>query len=401
MANELITLGAAHAKKSVLSIPQLSVDGFFISLSKLHSDPRMIFSRMQYRICALPSVQLLSPSFCSEDYNPLVESLVRQSSSHHFQTLMIQEQEERESRSSPRRIKYSKHVYSRHTLAEFADTIQHPVIDVTVVTDIATPLPESLRNRVLDLLVPSFDAITRLSLLPILSTTCEPSDARLECQKYRSFLCGFFIHPDAHLQQRLQLCILGIGETSDFSASLRACVESQQLFYPGMRFCLEESTADGLARNMTRLMREVAERVEDPDVIAMLAADMEEDVVSGDHEYVSMDHEYVSMDHEYVSMDHKHTSPSTDSSDEEEVIRHLLPLTVLVNNRRGNLNQSLREQVCASIIDSTPLPCSGRTAVVAPKRQTGTEMKLYLQMNCRQNVQTLNDVFDWLARNPE
>ena len=161
-----------------------------------------------------------------------------------------------------------------------------------------------------------------------------------------------------------------------------------------MRFCLEESTADGLARNMTRLMREVAERVEDPDVVAMLAADMEEDVASGDHEYVS-------MDHEYVSMDHKHTSPSTDSSDEEEVIRHLLPLTVLVNNRRGNLNQSLREQVCASITDSTPLPCSGRTAVVAPKRQTGTEMKLYLQMNCRQNVQTLNDVFDWLARNPE
>ena len=77
MASELIALGAAHAKKSVLSVPQLSVDGFFISLSKLQSDPRMIFSRMQYRICALPSVQLLSPSFCGEDYNPLTQSLVR------------------------------------------------------------------------------------------------------------------------------------------------------------------------------------------------------------------------------------------------------------------------------------------------------------------------------------
>ena len=52
------------------------MDGFFISLSKLQSDPRMIFSRMQYRICALPSVQQLSPAFCDEDYDPLTQSLV-------------------------------------------------------------------------------------------------------------------------------------------------------------------------------------------------------------------------------------------------------------------------------------------------------------------------------------
>ena len=76
MASELMALGSAHSKKNVRSIPQLFVDGFFISLSKLQSDPRMIFSRMQYRICALPSVQQLSPAFCDEDYDPLTQSLV-------------------------------------------------------------------------------------------------------------------------------------------------------------------------------------------------------------------------------------------------------------------------------------------------------------------------------------
>ena len=60
MASELMALGSAHSKKNVRSIPQLSVDGFFISLSKLQSDPRLIFSRMQYR----------------EDYDPLTQSLV-------------------------------------------------------------------------------------------------------------------------------------------------------------------------------------------------------------------------------------------------------------------------------------------------------------------------------------
>lgn len=151
---------------------------------------------------------------------------------------MMLEQNARESRSSPRKIKYSKQVYSRYTLAEFADTIQHPVIDVTVVADITTPLPESLRSRVLDLLDPSFDAITHLSILPILSTPCEASDIRLECLKYRSFLCGFYMYPDTRLQQQLQLCILGIEEPSNFSAALRECVTSYQLFYPGMRACL-------------------------------------------------------------------------------------------------------------------------------------------------------------------
>ena len=316
---------------------------------------------------------------------------------------MIQEQEDRASRSSPHKIKYSKQVYSRHTLAEFADTIQHPVIDVTIVTDITISLPESMRSHALDLLDPSFDAITRLSILPILLTECEPSDTRLECQKYRSFLCSFFIHPDTRLQQQLQLCILGIGETSDFSASLRACVESYQLFYPGMRVCLEKSDADGLARNMTLLMSEVARKVDDPDVLAMLAADMEEDsvVVSVDHEY-STDHEFDSLSsNDLEDSDSLNNSNKANNSDEIEVIRHLLPLTVLVNNRRGSVTQSLREQVCASITDSTPLPCSGRAAVVAPERQTSTELQVYLQMNCRQNVQTLDDLFDWLARNPE
>lgn len=329
---------------------------------------------------------------------------------------MMLEQDARESRSSPRKIKYSKQVYSRYTLAEFADTIQHPVIDVTVVADIATPLPESLRSRVLDLLDPSFDAITRLSILPILSTPCEASDIRLECLKYRSFLCGFYMYPDTRLQQQLQLCILGIEEPSDFSAALRECVTSYQLFYPGMRACLRDSAADELARNMTLLMGEVARRVEDQDVLAMLAADMEEDSVAvavdqdsiavdvdQDSIAVAVDHDNsisITTGHEFSS-EHTFNALSADNSDEAQVIRHLLPLTVLVNNRQGNWDQSLREQVCASITNSTPLPCSGRSAIVAPERQPVAELELYLQMNCRQNVPTLDDVFDWMARNPE
>lgn len=320
---------------------------------------------------------------------------------------MMLEQDARESRSSPRKIKYSKQVYSRYTLAEFADTIQHPVIDVTVVADIATPLPESLRSRVLDLLDPSFDAITHLSILPILSTPCEASDIRLECLKYRSFLCGFYMYPDTRLQQQLQLCILGIEEPSNFSAALRECVTSYPLFYPGMRACLRDSAADELARNMTLLMGEVARRVEDQDVLAMLAADMEEDSVAVDVDQdsiaVAVDHDNsisITTGHEFSS-EHTFNALSADNSDEAQVIRHLLPLTVLVNNRRGNWDQSLREQVCASITNSTPLPCSGRSAIVAPERQPVAELELYLQMNCRQNVPTLDDVFDWMERNPE
>ena len=174
-----------------------------------------------------------------------------------------------------------------------------------------------------------------------------------------------------------------------------------------MRACLRDSAADELARNMTLLMGEVARRVEDQDVLVMLAADMEEDSVAVDVDQgsiaVAVDHDNsisITTGHEFSS-EHTFNALSADNSDEAQVIRHLLPLTVLVNNRRGNWDQSLREQVCASITNSTPLPCSGRSAIVAPERQPVAELELYLQMNCRQNVPTLDDVFDWMARNPE
>lgn len=76
MTKELVALRDRHMSKKHASIPQVFYNNMYMSLNALDENPDSLFSRLQYRLCRLPSLQQINPPFCNETYRSTVESLV-------------------------------------------------------------------------------------------------------------------------------------------------------------------------------------------------------------------------------------------------------------------------------------------------------------------------------------
>ena len=56
MTKELVALRDRHMSKKHASIPQVFYNNVFMSLNTLDENPVSLFSRLQYRLCRLPSL---------------------------------------------------------------------------------------------------------------------------------------------------------------------------------------------------------------------------------------------------------------------------------------------------------------------------------------------------------
>lgn len=76
MAKELIELGELHSADNGHSTPRLFFNNRLMTLSHLKSNPQIVFDRIQYRLCSLPSSQTDFPSLCKDNYRIDLESIV-------------------------------------------------------------------------------------------------------------------------------------------------------------------------------------------------------------------------------------------------------------------------------------------------------------------------------------
>ena len=81
---------------------------------------------------------------------------------------MIQEQERRKQRTSVRQIKYSNTVYTNRTLLAFSNTIQHPVVEVTVLVDVNHPIGDVVYSQLSELNSHKYEDISTIRFIPIL-----------------------------------------------------------------------------------------------------------------------------------------------------------------------------------------------------------------------------------------
>ena len=297
---------------------------------------------------------------------------------------MIQEQERRKQRTSVRQIKYSNTVYTNRTLLAFSNTIQHPVVEVTVLVDVNHPIGDVVYSQLSELNSHKYEDISTIRFIPILQkplSNCHD----FQCEKYRAILCGFYASPSKTEQLGFQFCVLTHHE-GDVIAIMKKCSREHTIFYPIIDSCIHSPEPENLVSNMTRYAIESIQNMKDTTMEMKLAAEDESELEEED--------DLVSIE---IDTDLKPVSFS-----DETLIPSLLPLTILVNHHVIILDTPLSKHVCDAIPDSTPLVCSGIQPVLKNTPNLDIpQIDVYLHIGCKSNLQSLDGLFDWFIAYPE
>lgn len=292
---------------------------------------------------------------------------------------MIQEQERRQHRASVRQIKYSNTVYTNQTLLSFSNTIQHSIVELTLLVDTTYSIEESLYTQLLELNSQQYEGFLVFHFIPLLQKSLS-NCYDFQCEQYRAILCGFYSSPSPFNQLGYQLCVLSFHEGSLISI-LKDCAHRNHIFYPSIASCVQSPEPENLVKNMTRYTFETINTMQDPTIELELAANDEFD------------------EEEEISLD---INADIQSVQNEEFIHSLLPLTILINHEPVKSDISLSQQVCDVIPGSKPLVCGGIRPVVRSTPNLGIpQIDVYLHMQCQNNLPTLNGLFDWLMAYPE
>lgn len=301
---------------------------------------------------------------------------------------MIQEQENRSHRSSVRQIKFSDTVYTNRTLLAFSNTIQHPIIDVTVLVDVNHPVGNVVVDSLSELNNHKFEDISNIQFIPLLQKPLS-SCHDFPCEKYRAILCGFYGSPNRNDQLGFQLCVLKEYE-GDLIAKLRRCALQHHIFYPTIGACLSSPEPESLVLNMTRYAIEAIRTMDDKSMEMKLASIIDDDELNEENSYDNTLSIEVSTDAVPVTLK------------EQVLISSLLPLTLLVNHRVVLLDSPLSQHVCDAIQNSAPLVCSKVQPVTEKDPKLNLpEIDVYLHVGCKNNLQSLDGLFEWMITYPE
>ena len=335
---------------------------------------------------------------------------------------MMKEQDFRNSRSSERVRKFLSDSFTSSTLHDFAMTIQHPRVPVSVIFQIDSPSILEVLPQLNELANSRFQHITDVHLIPYhpsWSVECSTP----ACLLYSVTLCSSFAMNDRAVIMAFQSCIFSsvlAGEAIENQASvlntISVCMKQAHIFPPSVNTCLQSPDSLLLLhQNNTASMMEIIRNIEDEQIITSLAslALLEDDEDDEDNEdgdkVMDIDMEMKKKGGGNRQVPKMEIMVDSDasmhdlSSDDMQILHALLPLAILVNHRLADRSLPLTQQVCKTVSDNTtPLPC-GDVKEIKPERFSPTplELKVYLQANCKSNAAALDDLFTWFSQYPE
>ena len=337
---------------------------------------------------------------------------------------MKQEQDIRNSRSSERMRKFLSDHFTSATLHDFAMTIQHPRVPVSVIFQIDSPSILEVLPQLNELANSRFQHIADVHLIPYhpsWSVECSTP----ACLLYSVTLCSSFAMNDRAVTMAFQSCIFSsvlAGETiEDQSAvmnTLSVCIRQFSIFPPSVNTCLQSSDSLLLLhQNNTASMMETIRNIEDEQIMTSLASfasledeeDQDEEIdidINTDMEMKMKKKKKSGENGQVPTMEVMIDSDASMhdlSSDDMEILHSLLPLSILISHRLADRSLPLTQQVCTIASDNTtPLPC-GNVKEIKPVQFSPTplELKVYLHANCKSNVAALDGLFTWFSQYPE
>ena len=270
--------------------------------------------------------------------------------------------------------KFTDVIYTQLLLQSFGRSILHPRQSVAVFFDVEKEDLASLSRQLLSVASGGYEEFVRVQLFGFSgdSLASEPTIG----DRYRAFLCGRQLaNPVAY-----QLCVLE-EKAQDVPSVMQRCSERTGESFAVLLDCYHSNVPSQLLQNMTELAESVVRGSSIEEAMLDLAAMDDEDVEAMD----------VEIDTEAELMSVKSM----------EVIRSLLPRTVMLNGKRLD-GVSLQKAVCDMDFDTRPLVCTHTTPIPFTARPSDAlrepVLTVHINTNCNTNVKALDEVMTWLVR---
>ena len=295
----------------------------------------------------------------------------------------MKEQMNRENMRGIRFKKYTDVIYTQLLLQSFGRSILHPQQNVVVFFDVDKEDLASLSKQLLSVTSDGYEEFVRIQLFGF-SEDSLVSEQPTISDRYRAFLCGRQLaNPVAY-----QLCVLE-EKAEDVPNAMRRCSERVGESLPALLECYYSDVPAQLLQNMTQIAENVVRGDSIEEAMLDLAAMDDEDL--GDLEDAEVE---VEIDTEAELM----------SAKSMEVIRSLMPRTVMLNGKRLDV-VSLRQTVCDMDFDTKPLICTHTKPVPFTARPSSAlrepVLTVHINTNCNSNVKALDEVMTWLGRHEE